>query len=312
MPSHPDHATVVVGAGPAGLAAALGLARYRHPVTVVDSARPPRNGVSAGVHGHLGTDGATPAEFRARAWRELARYPTVERLEGDAENVCATGSGGFRVALDGGRSIEAGTVLLATGVIDVFPAEVDGFAACWGRSVIHCPYCLGEENAGRRWATVTDSPQLAALSAVAFRAWSEDAIAVCPESMPGLEDARSTARGAGGDVVTGTVRRLHHRQGSLYAVELADGSMLERQTLVWTPRQRQQPFVERVVDELKLTVDDAGFVGVDASRCTNVPGLYAAGDLADRWKQSVTASAAAGAEAADAIHMAALLNAARR
>ncbi|WP_405974134.1 NAD(P)/FAD-dependent oxidoreductase [Streptomyces sp. NBC_00988] len=311
MPSHPDHTTVIVGAGPAGLTAALGLARYRHPVTVVDSPRAPRNSASAGVHGHLGMDGVTPAEFRARAWRELSRYATVERLEADVDSVTPAPGEGFRVALGGGETVEARTVLLATGVVDVHPADVEGFAECWGRSVIHCPFCLGEENAGGRWATVADNAELAGLSALAFRAWSEDTIAICEESMPGLETARATARSNGGDVVTGTVRRLHHRQGALYAVELADGRVLERETLVWTPRQRQHSVVRRTAEELKLTVDDAGFIGVDAFQCTSVPGLYAAGDLASRWKQSVTASTAAGAAAADAIHMSALLGAVR-
>ncbi|RNL73112.1 NAD(P)/FAD-dependent oxidoreductase [Streptomyces sp. I6] len=310
MSTHPDHTTVVVGAGPAGLTAALGLARYRHPVTVVDGPRPARNSASTGIHGHVGMDGATPAEFRARAWRELSRYPAVQRLEAEAGSVRPAAAGGFRVALGGGAAVEARTVLLATGVVDVHPEDVDGFAACWGRTVIHCPFCLGEENAGRRWATVAGSAELAGLSAVAFRAWSEDTIAICPPSMPGLETARAAARCSGGDVVTGTVRRLHHREGALYAVELDDGRLLERETLVWTPRQRQQPVVQRAVDELKLTVDDAGFVDVDAAQCTSVPGLYAAGDLTTRWKQSVTAAAAAGAAAADAIHMAALLGAA--
>ncbi len=97
MSSHADHTTVIVGAGPAGLTAALSLARYRHPVTVVDSPRAPRNSASAGVHGHVGMDGVTPGEFRARACRrELSRYATVERLEADAESVTPAPGGGSR------------------------------------------------------------------------------------------------------------------------------------------------------------------------------------------------------------------------
>lgn len=309
MSSINDQATVIVGAGPAGLTAALVLARYRHRVVVVDSPRAPRNDASQGVHGHIGLDGVPPAEIRARAWRELSRYPTVQLREADVDAVRAADDGGFRVELDGGEAVEAATAVLATGVVDVHPTHVEGFAECWGRTVIHCPFCHGEENAGRRWATVSDSADLAALSAVAFRPWSHDTIAICDASTPGVDEARTAARSRGGDVVAGTVRRLHHRQGSLYAVELADGRILERETLVWTPPQRQQPLVTRAVDELKLTVDDGGFLSVDEARCTNVPGLYAAGDVSARWKQSFTASAAAGATAADAIHAAAVLGA---
>ncbi|MCP3820192.1 FAD-dependent oxidoreductase [Streptomyces sp. A3M-1-3] len=309
MSSNTDAETVIVGAGPAGLTAALALARYRHRVVVADSHHAPRNSASTGVHGHVGMDGVSPAEFRSRAWQELSRYGTVELLEADVESVRTTGSDRFRVGLDNGDTFEASTVLLATGVIDICPTQVDGFSDCWGHTVIHCPFCLGDENVDRRWGIVVDSAELAALSAVAFRAWSADAIAICRESMPGVDSARTAARRAGGDVIAGTIRRLHHRQGSLYAVEFDDGRILERDTLVWTPQQRQQPVVARAIDELKLTVGDGGFVTVDATQCTNVPGLYAAGDLTSRWKQSITASAATGATAADAIHMSAILGA---
>ena len=309
MSSAMDNATVVVGSGPAGLTAALALARYRHPVVLVDGGRPSRNGMSSGVHGHVGLDGLPPAEIHARAWRELARYPAVDLRTADAVSVGTAGTGRFRVVLDDGETLESTTVLLATGVVDVLP-DLDGFSACWGRTVIHCPFCLGEENAGGRWAVVTDNPQLATLSAVGFRAWAKDTVAICPDSMPGLDQARSAARELGGDVVAGTVGRLLHRDGALYAVEFTDGRVLERETLVWTPAQRQPGVVARAVAELNLATDNGGFLTVDDNQCTDVPGLYAAGDVASRWKQSFTAAAAAGATAADAIHAAAILGAA--
>lgn len=309
MSQYSQTETVVVGAGPAGLTAALVLARYRHPVVVVDGPGWPRNHGSAGIHGYIGLDGVTPAEMRSRVWDELSRYDTVERRDTDAERLRAIEGGGFQVGLVDGATIDAKTVLLATGVVDVFPTDVEGFAQCWGRSVIHCPFCLGEENAGGRWANVIDHAGLAALTGVAFRAWSDDTIAICPESMPGLETARETARASGGDVVAGTIRRLHHRDGVLSAVEFDDGRVVERDTLVWAPRQRQQAVVERARQEMGLTADDAGFLEVDAMQCTSVPGLYAAGDLASRWKQTVSASCASGATAADAMHGVAVMSA---
>lgn len=308
MSSNSGNAIVIVGAGPAGLTAALGLARYRSRVFLVDSRQAPRNSASSGVHGHIGMDGVTPAEIRARAWKELSQYATVDLLEDDVDSV-RLAAGRFHVSLGNGDTIDASAVLLATGVIDVHPDDVEGFSACWGRSVIHCPFCLGEENAGRSWANVTDNAELAALSVLALRAWTEDSVVICPEDMPGIDDARKAARGQGGDLVAGTIRRLHHRDGSLYAVEFADGRVLERETLVWAPQQRQQPLVTRIAGELGLADDDAGFLTVDDAQRTNVPGLYAAGDVAARWKQTFTSAAASGAAAAEAMHASEILSA---
>ena len=64
---------VIVGAGPAGLNAALVLGRARRRVVVLDDARP-RNYATHEMHGVLGHDGLDPADLRARGRAELARY----------------------------------------------------------------------------------------------------------------------------------------------------------------------------------------------------------------------------------------------
>src|SRR3954462_4453706 len=64
---------VVIGAGPAGLNAALVLGRARRRVLVLDSAQP-RNYATHEMHGVLGHDGLDPAALRARGREELARY----------------------------------------------------------------------------------------------------------------------------------------------------------------------------------------------------------------------------------------------
>ena len=65
--------TIVVGAGPAGLSAALTLGRARRRVLVLDSGEP-RNHAARHMHGVLGHDGLDPAELRAKGEQELARY----------------------------------------------------------------------------------------------------------------------------------------------------------------------------------------------------------------------------------------------
>src|SRR3970040_563799 len=66
----------IVRGGPAGLTAAVFLARYLHSVVVVDS-RDPRNWEARGINGYLGLHGITPPELRERGREEAARYGAV-------------------------------------------------------------------------------------------------------------------------------------------------------------------------------------------------------------------------------------------
>ncbi|MFJ9768262.1 FAD-dependent oxidoreductase [Streptomyces erythrochromogenes] len=193
---------------------------------------------------------------------------------------------------------------LATGVIDVHPVGVEGFAECWGRTVIHCPFCVGWENADRTWGLVADDPDHAATAARAFDAWSADVIAITPPRMARAAETRGALRAAGSDLVEGEITRLHHRDGDLHAVELADGTLIGRRTLLWSLPQQQVPLVTRLTSTLGLALDENGSVAVGPGGRTGLPGLYAAGDLTTRWDQGAMSAAGAGAAAADAIHFA--------
>ncbi|WP_327190808.1 NAD(P)/FAD-dependent oxidoreductase [Streptomyces xinghaiensis] len=296
--------TVIVGGGPAGLTAALALTRYRHRTLVAESPAAPRNAASRGVHGMIGLEGATPAEVRARAWAELDAYGLAERRDIAADDIAPAPEGRFRTVLGDGTQVWSRTVLLATGVIDIHPEDVEGFAACWSRTVIHCPFCIGWENAERTWGLVADDPGYAEMAATGFSAWSADVIAIAPPGMDRAEETRRALRAAGSDLVQGEIARLHHHDGDLYAVDMADGTRIDRQTLLWAPPQRQVPLVTRLADTLGLALDDDGFVTIGADQQTSVPGLYAAGDLTTAWEQGAMNAAGAGAKAADAIHFA--------
>src|SRR5436853_6034512 len=87
---------IVVGAGPAGLNAALVLGRARRRVVVLDSGRP-RNYATHEMHGVLGHDGLDPADLRARGRAELAGYG-VEVATAQVESA---------QALDGGARLRS-------------------------------------------------------------------------------------------------------------------------------------------------------------------------------------------------------------
>ena len=89
---------VVVGAGPAGLAAALTFGRMRRRVLVVDTGEP-RNRYTEHVHNFPTRDGVSPLELRSLAREELGRYPTVSLR--DARVVRAeAGEDRIRLVLD--------------------------------------------------------------------------------------------------------------------------------------------------------------------------------------------------------------------
>ena len=135
---------IIVGAGPAGLSAALILGRARRRVLVCDSGNP-RNAASHALHGYLTRDGISPREFLAFGRRELEPYETVSLRHIAAIDAACEQNGRFRVTLADGTVTHARKLLVATGVCDNLP-DIPGFAECYGRSVFHCPYCDGWEN----------------------------------------------------------------------------------------------------------------------------------------------------------------------
>src|SRR5690242_14004918 len=129
---------VVVGGGAAGLSGALVLGRARRRVAVVDAGTP-RNAPAAHMQGFLSRDGMPPAEPLATARAEVRGYG-VDIVDDRVLDVTA----GFTLRLDGGRTLTARRLLVATGAVDELP-DVPGARERWGRDFLHCPYCHGWE-----------------------------------------------------------------------------------------------------------------------------------------------------------------------
>jgi thioredoxin reductase len=261
----------VVGAGSAGLQAALTLGRMRRSVLVLGTDRY-RNDPAAEMHNFLGHDGAPPAELRAAAREDLEHYPTVElrdqevaAIEGDA--------GEFTLRLADGTRVSARRVLLATGVRDRLP-DVPGLAALWGDVVAHCPYCHGYELTG------TPVGILGADGSVPLRAALLERIASHVVVLTGGaevdEDVADALKRMDVEVRTGPVAGV--RRGPLgVTVELAGGGDVELGGLfVHAAWEQAAPFA----DQLDLDRSPAGAILVDAFGRTSRPGVLAAGDIA--------------------------------
>src|SRR3954470_5865049 len=285
---------IVVGAGPAGLNAALVLGRARRRVLVLDSARP-RHYATHEMHGVLGHDGLNPAELRARGRAELSRYG-VEVLTTTVDEA-ETLDGAARVFSVRGEHV-ARTVLLATGMLDEVP-EITGFTDVWGISAHTCPYCDGFEHRDERVAVLASGARGEHL-AVLLRQWSEDVVLLTngPHDLAANQRTRVDALGIP-IVETPVVALEGDDQGRLRRVVLDDGETLDRDALFFYVGWRLRSDLAR---RLGCRLRDDGSIAVDAEQATTVDRVYAAGNCAEP-RALVPTAAGAGVTAAVSINV---------
>jgi thioredoxin reductase len=286
---------VIVGAGPAGLSAALILGRCRRSVLLCDTGRP-RNAASQALHGYLTRDGIPPHEFLEIGRRELARYDTVHQRQVEVTAATCRENQQFDVTLADGTVVRSRKLLLATGVMDNLPA-IEGFRELYGRSVFHCPYCDGWEVRDQPLAVYGRGARGLGL-ALELTAWSRDLI-LCTDG-PGEiapDDLGRLARN-GVTVREDRIARLDGADGLLQFVVFDNGERMARRALFFTTGQFQRSDLSA---RLGCEINDKGTVRTGKYETTHLEGLYVAGD-ASRAVQWVIVAAAEGAEAAFAIN----------
>jgi thioredoxin reductase len=286
---------IIVGAGPAGLSAALILGRCRRSVIVFDTGVP-RNAASQALHGYLTRDGISPRELLRIGRAELAQYNTVAIRDAEVVSAECQRDARFGVTLASGERITSRKLLLATGVVDNLP-EIDGFRECYGRSVFHCPYCDGWEVRDQPIAIYGQGERGVGLS-LELTAWSRDLV-LCTNGPADIDDegrARLTKNGIA--VREDRIARLEADEGRLESVTFVDGSRVPRRALFFTTGQNQR---SGLLGQLGCEFNDKGTVRTGKYETTHLRGLYVAGD-ASRAVQWVVVAAAEGAEAAYAIN----------
>jgi thioredoxin reductase len=288
---------VVVGGGAAGLSGALALVRSRRSVLVVDAGQP-RNAPAAHVHNYLSRDGTPPQELLAAGRAEVTGYggqniagdvAMVERLDSQDER------SGFRVALTDGVSVYARRLLVATGLVDELP-DVLGVRERWGRDVLHCPYCHGWEVRDQAIGILATGP-MTAHQALLFRQLSADVV-VFQHTAPPLSPEQVEQLAARGiTIVEGEVAALEVHDDRLAGVRLRSGAVIPRQAVVVAPRFAANAALLRMLGLQTTEQEIAGhrigtYVATDATGATSVPGVWAAGNVADLSAQVMSAAAA--------------------
>lgn len=284
----------IIGGSFAGLTAALQLGRASRSVLVVDAGAP-RNRTSPGAHGVAGWDGVPPAEILARFRADLEPYPSVSLRKGAVTRAVGT-QDGFALRLDDNEQIAARRIILAHGVRDSLP-DVPGLTEAWGTRVLHCPYCHGYEVKGGSLAVLATHP-MSAHQALMLRAdWSEQ-VTLLTGGMEGIDQEALEEAGVRVDP-----RRLEavHEVGDGIDLTLAGGSTERHAALFLGPK---TSLAGSPAEQLGCLLGEGSmgpFVRVGPMAQTNIPGIFAAGDLA-RPMPNINFALADGAQAGTACH----------
>lgn len=278
---------IIVGGSFAGLSAAMQLARARRSVLLIDTGLP-RNRFARSSHGFLGQDGKPPHEIVYEARRQLALYPTVEFINGEAATARKT-EGGFAVALVDGQEVFALRLILASGVRDELPS-IPGMQERWGVTVLHCPYCHGYEVAGLVLGVVANHP-FSAHQALLIPDWGPTTYFTQGIFEPDEEQTASLAA-RGVRIERMPVVALLGTAPELDAVRLSDGRIVPVSAVFTAPKTYM---VGSLAEQLGCIFEDGpfgAFIRTDDWKQTTVAGVYAAGDAASPMPSATLASAA--------------------
>lgn len=285
---------IIVGAGPAGLSAALVLGRCRRRVLICDAGNP-RNAASHGLHLFLTRDGIEPAEFLKIAREQLQPYESV-KLRNVKVTDARRAADGFEIALEDGERFFARKLLLATGVSDTLP-KIAGLIDFYGRSVFHCPYCDGWEMRDQPLAVYGQGEKGAGL-ALELKLWSRDLV-LCtdgPSELSRGDRERLDQHGIG--VREDRIKSLEGSGGQLARIVFETGASLTARGMFFSTGHTQ---ASDLAKKLGCAFTEQGCVATGDYEITSVPGVYAAGD-ASRLVQFVIVAASEGAQAAVAIN----------
>jgi thioredoxin reductase (NADPH) len=315
VPSQVD--CVVVGGGFAGLSAAINLGRMRRSVLLVDERD--RFQWRHIYHNYLGfPDGVSALELRRLGWRQateygarlvLGRVTTAAAAEGDRfrlrlgppawpkEGRDPDMAAMFGEVPEGGVEVLARTLVLGTGVMGHFP-EFPGRDECVGVSLFWCIHCDGYESIDKTVGVVGHDEEAiqTALGLLDFT----PRVTIVAGRPEGFEVAASRLADLTGEGIAAhphAVAQYRNSNGQMQALILDDAA----RTLIPVEHVytvcRSVP-TNDLARQLGVELNPAGYIVVDTTQHTSVPGVYAAGDVTALHNHQVSAAVHEGNEAA--------------
>jgi thioredoxin reductase (NADPH) len=274
MDEHPLDC-LIVGGGPAGLTAAIYLARFHLDILVVDAGKsraariPCTRNVSGFPEGIQGTE--LLGRMREQACKYGAKIETefVSKLDRDEQTGVFTATWGSGCAV-------ARTVLLATGIANRRPPMDEALHdEAVARGLIrYCPICDGYEVTDKTVGVIgSDSHGVA--EALFMRGFTAKVTLIAPDKAMDLKpDDQRRLKDARIDCVDGPTQAVAITDGCI-VVDTAEGHHRFDSIYPALGSDTHTQLAEMVGAELSAE----GCIKVDSHQRTGVPGLFAAGDV---------------------------------
>lgn len=274
-PAPPDRAydCLIVGGGPAGLTAAIYLARFHLSVLIVDAGKS-RAALIPLTRNHAGfPEGIPGIDLLTRMREQACSFGAMVR-EDEAIGLHRS-SEGFTVQLLR-ETLRARTVLLATGVVNRRPPMIEDIChdqALASGLLRYCPICDGYEVTDKRVA-VMGSGERGCEEALFLRSYSADVTLIAPDQSHDLDEDQRSQLASAGIRIAGpcSVIRLAGDE-----IELVIEDQIERFDTLYPAL--GSDIRSELAGLVGATRSDDGCLTVDAHLRTDLPGLYAAGDV---------------------------------
>ena len=282
---------IIIGGGPAGLTAAIYLARFHLKIRLFDSGSS-RAALIPCTRNHAGyPEGIAGVELLLLMQRQAEKYGVV-REAAEVSAIEREGDG-FVVAVGGNRHA-ARSVLLATGVVNHRP-DMDGDLhdrALAAGLLRYCPICDGYEVTDKRIGVIGTGDH-GMREALFLRGFTKDVTLIAPDAAHGLDaDCEAKLDAAGITRVDGPCGGFAI-EDERFALDTADGRMAFDSVYPAMGSRIRSELA--VAAGAKATAE--GCLEVDDHQRTSVPGLFAAGDVVKGLDQISHAMGEAGVAA---------------
>ncbi|MGB5819025.1 MAG: NAD(P)/FAD-dependent oxidoreductase [Saonia sp.] len=286
---------IIVGGSYAGLSAAMTLGRSLRKVLLIDSGKP-CNGQTPRSHNFITQDGVAPKEIAEKAKNQVLQYETVKYLN-DLVGSVSKENNAFTIRTMSNAVFTSDKMLFATGVKDIMP-EINGFAECWGISVLHCPYCHGYEVRNQNIGILANG-EIAFDMCKLIQNWTNKLTLFTngPSNLTTVQ--KDFIKKLNIPIIENRLTALNHTKGYLDNISFRNRKAMDIDAIFSRVDFEQH---STLPIELGCDLTDQGHITIDFSQKTSVAGVFAAGDNTTPFR-TVSLAVSAGTKAGAFINM---------